>query len=132
MKISVRSLTRIVVALLTGSLVSVVPSAIFLFYETPNTDWFVTGLLLAVPVYFLISFAFLLVVMLPLHLLVLSRVNAGWWVYSSIGLFCAIGIGIGFDLFTGGWSPLREYVYMAGLGLVVSFAFWYVLRPRAV
>ena len=132
MKKTFRSLTRIVVALLTGSLISVVPIAIFLFYESSNTDWFVTGMLLAVPVYILISFSFLLVVMLPLHLLVLSRVNAGWWVYSTIGLFCAIGIGIGFDLFTGGWSPLREYLYFAGLGLLVSFAFWYVLRPRVV
>jgi len=41
-------------------------------------------------------------------------------------------MGLAFDLFTGGWSPRRDYVFFGARGAIVSLAFWYVLHRRTV
>ena len=120
---------RTIVALLLGSLSSMVPVTLGALYEGPDGGWIILYLYLGGLGFTLSALAYLTLVLLPAHLLLVKRGWDRWWVYPLIGGVFALAAFTVFDLWTGGWSP-RELPIPVIVGVLSSLTFWAVLRPR--
>ena len=76
------------------------------------------------------SVVFLILLLIPFHLLSVGRWNHQWWPYLLLGTSLpTLGL-IGVDLFTGGWSDVLNYFNAVGLGSCMTLTFWYFLRSK--
>lgn len=124
-----KSFKRTVAALLFGSLSAMIPVTISALREAPD-GWFTIYLYLSGLAFTLSSLAYLLLVLLPSHLFLAKRGWDRWWLYGVIGGAFSIIAGVGFDLWTGGWSPRSDYLLISTVGVISSLTFWFVVRTR--
>ena len=100
-----------------------------LLNEMPDSGWFIIGLVISGPAFVMGSFVYLLIILFPVHRILTKKGADRWWIYTMVGLACALAVGISIDLFTGSWSSRADYVFFASVGCVVLVTFWGLLRP---
>ena len=121
--------TRTILAVLLGSLSATIPVMFGAVFERPGPDWLFLYLYLGGMAYGLSALAYLALVLLPTHLLLVKNGWDRWWVYVLIGAVFAFASFTAFDLWTGGWAP-RQAVMPTFVGVLASLTFWAVLHPR--
>ena len=122
---------RVLLALLLGSLSALIPVTIGVLLETGSKEWIPIFWYVGAVAFTLLSFVYLLLILLPIHLLLARKGWNWWWIHVLFGGVFAAVAGIGFDWFTGGWSPWSEYLWVVSVGMLSSFTFWAILRPRS-
>ncbi|MGI9328787.1 MAG: hypothetical protein ACR2PZ_26465 [Pseudomonadales bacterium] len=126
------SLKRNTAAVVLGSLSSLAPLALWSWYDTPNLDWFLVSFVLGGMAYSLTSLVYLLLLLLPLHLALRKRGLVHGWLYGLIGILFGLLTFAAYDLFTGGWSPFRDYALIAIIGMLCSLVFWAIVRRQPI
>ncbi|MFK7996470.1 MAG: hypothetical protein AB8B87_20195 [Granulosicoccus sp.] len=116
---------RIVVAVLISTFSSAVPLSI-------NSLWFkgVKGLLymLGASVGLLLSFALIVLIFLPIHLVSRKRSAAPWWLYAGIGTVYILLLYVAVFLNTGGPWHWEEFPIALTCGFTVGWVFWFMLN----
>ena len=123
---------RLVTAVVLGSLSNLVPTALWSWYTTTNLDWFILSFVGGGFAYTILSFIYLLLVLLPVHLAMIKRGYLHGRLYGLIGALFALATFTAYDLFTAGWSPYHDYALIAIIGVLCSLVFWAIVRLKPV
>ena len=107
-----------------------VPVALGAILERPGPNWIFLYLYLGGLAYTLAALGYLTLVLLPTHLLLVTKGWDRWWVYPLVGVVFALAAFTAFDLWTGGWSP-EQYPIPVIVGALSSVTFRVIIRaPR--
>ena len=98
---------RLVTAVVLGSLSNLVPTALWSWYTTTNLDWFILSFVGGGFAYTILSFIYLLLVLLPVHLAMIKRGYLHGWLYGLIGVLVLVGL-VRLALPMIDWQPRRS------------------------